>query len=43
VLIQVLYYNNNAITCDFEGTIIGFNTPIWQQKNLQNGFPILKD
>jgi len=28
VLIEVLYYNNNAITCDFEGTIIGFNTPI---------------
>jgi hypothetical protein len=29
VLIQVIYYNNNnSITCDFEGTIIGFNTPI---------------
>jgi hypothetical protein len=28
VLIKVLYYNNNAITCDFEGTIIGFNTSI---------------
>jgi hypothetical protein len=26
VTIQVLYYNNNVITCDFEGTIIGFNT-----------------
>jgi hypothetical protein len=27
ILIQVIYYNNNAITCDFEGTVIGFNTP----------------
>ena len=27
ILIQVIYYNNNATTCDFEGTIIGFNTP----------------
>jgi hypothetical protein len=26
ILIQVVYYNNNATTCDFEGTIIGFNT-----------------
>lgn len=26
VLIEVLYYNNNVITCDFEATIIGFNT-----------------
>lgn len=26
ILIEVIYYNNNAITCDFEATIIGFNT-----------------
>lgn len=28
VTIEVIYYNNNVITCDFEGTIIGFNTSV---------------
>lgn len=28
ILIKAIYYNNNAVTCDFEGTIIGFNTPV---------------
>lgn len=27
ITIEVFYYNNNVITCDFEATIIGFNTP----------------
>jgi hypothetical protein len=38
----VVYYNNNATTCDFEGTIIGFNTTTWQQNNSQIGFRPLK-
>ena len=28
ILIEVFYYNNNVITCDFEATIIGFNTSV---------------
>ncbi len=28
ITIQVVYYNNNVVTCDFEGTIIGFNTAV---------------
>lgn len=28
LLIEVIYYNNNVITCDFEATIIGFNISV---------------
>ena len=28
ILIEVFYYNNNVVTCDFEATIIGFNTSV---------------
>jgi hypothetical protein len=26
------------MACDFEGTILGFEIPIWLHKNLLNGF-----
>lgn len=28
ILVEVIYYNNNVVTCDFEATIIGFNTAV---------------